>query len=355
MMKRDATLTKHAMTAGSPPRRLIVLYAIFSAVGICVVLIPFLPEAYLTVAGKNDFTAFYVSAKLVGTPDLYQPAAAAREQARIHGGAFSPHLYNVRLPYYAAMLWPLGRLSFSVSYVIWQAIALAALLGFVRLWPVRRSVTVVVCCWFTPLAASFMHGQDITLLLLYLAATAALVRTGRAFRAGLILSLCAAKFHLFLFVPLLLVRRRMWRTLAGLVTAGVVLIVISFAVAGAQWPAEWWRATDPTIHSPTVSVSNAVYAAARAMVPGPIGPRIAVGALIAFLGTLVWKFGNSRPFYYTLAGAVAASVLIPGHIYAQDYTLVMPLFVCLLNDFLPGSAAAVSHSGERAAVPTQVQ
>ena len=88
------------------------------------------PVRDLVATGANDFLSFYAGARLVGTPDLYNGAAVRRFQTR-EIGIPSDTLPFTLPPYYAVMLWPLGRLPYFPAYVIWQVLNVAALAGFI--------------------------------------------------------------------------------------------------------------------------------------------------------------------------------------------------------------------------------
>ena len=108
----------------------------------------------------------------------------------------------IRLPYLGRRYVALQHVCRTTpAYALWQLCCLGAMLGFVLLWPAKRMVTLLLCCWFPPTAASFANGQDVPFLLLWAAVAAYLVHGRKDFSAGLVLSLCAAKFHLLLFLP----------------------------------------------------------------------------------------------------------------------------------------------------------
>jgi hypothetical protein len=89
-------------------------------------------------------------------------------------------------------------------------------------------------------------------LLLWIAIAAALFERGRRFAAGMVLALCSAKPHLFLLLPLLLLGRRMWSTIWGLLAGGALLAAVSFAAAGPHWPREFLSGARPARQPPSV-------------------------------------------------------------------------------------------------------
>jgi hypothetical protein len=185
----------------------------------------------------SDFYSFWAGARLLG-PNLYNPAAAEGIQH-----AVSPKVEKkrfIRPPFYAVALWPLGRLSFSTAYVLWQILNMAALVTFVRLWRFEPA-SYLVCPLFLPLGWSFGIGQDAPLMLLVLAAGARWIERKRAVAGGAILALCAIKPHLFAFVPLVLLAQKRYRALCGMLAGGGILYLVSAAVMGFGWPAAFLR------------------------------------------------------------------------------------------------------------------
>ena len=84
------------------------------------------------------------------------------------------------------------------------------------------------------------------MLLLWVASSMKLRSKGKPFAAGIVFSLCAAKFQLLLLTPVLLVAQRSWRFTRGLLTGGTVLATVSFLAAGRSWPQQMYEmATRP--------------------------------------------------------------------------------------------------------------
>src|SRR5437762_13554770 len=111
-------------------------------------------------------------------------------------GFFGESLQFIRPPFYAALLWPLGKMPYRQSYLLWQALCICALLGFILLWRTPcREAAMVACCWSLPLILAFAHGQDLAFLLLIVAASLR-IHLKRSLAAGGLLSLCAIKVHL---------------------------------------------------------------------------------------------------------------------------------------------------------------
>src|SRR5437773_12504626 len=81
-------------------------------------------ERFLT--GRNDFFALYPGGRLAFDPNLYDKATEDRVQEEAAHG-FSEGMTFIRLPFYAVMLWPLGRLAYLQAYSIFLLLRFASL------------------------------------------------------------------------------------------------------------------------------------------------------------------------------------------------------------------------------------
>ena len=181
----------------------------------------------------TDFLSFYAGARLAGSSGLYSVQSAHALEAVYEQHPAEVRAY-IRPPFYAAALWPLGRLPYRMAAIAWQLLNVAALAGFVLLWAPRVPSHVLACTFF-PLFVDLWVGQDVPILLFLVALSVSLLSRRRNFLAGLVMALCAAKFHLFLLLPLLILSKRMGRFAAGLAVGGLGLLAVSFAAAGPRW------------------------------------------------------------------------------------------------------------------------
>jgi hypothetical protein len=301
-----------------------ICFLILSLFGIWKTFAPY--RAYwndMTIGGGNDFAQLYCAPHLIAGHHLYDPPAMDAEQDRIipsvrkAGGPF----WYVRLPYYAALLWPLSQLPYRVAYYCWQLIALGSIAAFIWVCSVKKLPTAILCCWFAAIPYSFVNGQDVPFLLLYLAGSTYLLRKNLPFAAGLVLSLCLAKFHLILFLPIALLAARRWKLFSGFVTGGLAMLIVSFAVAGWTWPVEWYR----VIKTPTVN-QNLDESVINLMARYCHGPLFAV-AVAALMIVLAVAVVYASRFDYSLGMGVAllAGVVSAFHVYRYDYILLLPL------------------------------
>jgi hypothetical protein len=277
-------------------------------------------------AADNDFLAFYVSGQLVLQGKLYNiPAFQAAEAAIMKNSVPALLLKRqaVRPPFFAAAFWPLAQLSFPVAVAIWMAVLLGATLGFVCLWP-DRAAAAIACCWSAGLSACMVSAQDPPLILLWLA-IALHIRKAHPFLAGMLLVLCAAKFHIFVFLPVLLWRHKLWR---GFLAGGVALVAISFAAGGWHWPLQYVRALSQDIVSPGVqNMANlrGLFVTWPHAGAWEIGAALLVAMAVA---AAVWQ----TDFLGGLAVVLLGGMLVSHHAYVQDCALLIPVVLIALRD-----------------------
>jgi hypothetical protein len=293
------------------------------AAGIAVVATLFCPPVWQrAIRGENDFQVFYVSGQLVMRRQIYDTAAfQAAERATL--GHTDAELLDSRPPFLALVFWPLAQLPYRVAWPLWAAIVGTAVLGFIWLWPDRRAAA-LACCWSGALCSALVNGQDLLLILLWLA-IALRIRERRPFLTGLLLALCAAKFHLFIFLPLLLWRHQLWR---GFVAGAAGLLAISFALAGWDWP---WQ------YAATLAQVEAVTHAKAAIMPNLHGlfetwPHAGAWEILATLCVSAGVFAVVRraDFPTGIAAVLAGGLLVSRHAYLQDCALLLPALLIAL-------------------------
>lgn len=277
----------------------------------------FLPRAW---QGRNDFLGFYAGGKLAGSPHLYDrdSVAAAHLQAIGETG----EIQYGRLPYYAWMLKPLGLLPYPTAYAVWEVLLAAAFAGFLALWPGAAPRTKWCAgCWSLPAFVCLFNGQDDLLLLCCAAFAAWLLRHEKPLAAGLVLTLCASKYHLFILVPLVIVAQRRWRMAAGAGIGGGLALALSFAVAGPHWP---WRYYELVAH-PGINTGLAHMPNLHSLLGmGQLGLTLQFIATVALAAGVFLAARRTSSFEQPLALALAAGVLAGYHGYLHDCSLLLP-------------------------------
>jgi Glycosyltransferase family 87 len=266
-----------------------------------------------------DFSAFYSGGALVGSPQLYSPGAAFAVQEQSIG-CHHENLVFIKPPFYALLMWPFAQLPFVPAFYLFRVLVLVGVAVFLWMWPGDRWAAAAACAWSVPLAATFTVGQDVVFVLVAVLGAYRMLRSGRQFAAGALLGLCAIKFHLFLLLPVLLLRWRLWKTVAGGAAVGVVWFAMCFAAAGPRWIAAYRAALSGTRINPYTF--NMVNLRGLFGYDSPwIWPAAAGVAIVC--GYLIWRGSLEVGLSVVLAGGV----LITPHTTVCDATLFLP---CLL-------------------------
>jgi hypothetical protein len=266
----------------------------------------------------SDFPVFYAGGQLIGSTQLYSPQAVqAIEQREM--GCKSDFAISVRLPFFAVFMKPWSWLPFWPAFWLWRAALVIATGIFIWLWPAPRTWSLVICAWSLPLAYGFNNGQDVAFLLMWLALAVALFRKGWEFAAGCALAMCAAKFHLFLLLPLLLLHRR--RLILGWMVNSLTLALISFAAAGMAWTSHYLAAIRYNIDPNPAMLPNL---RGIAHFNFPLEVILTIGVLAA--AGYVIRFGD---FEYGLSAVIVGGLLLSFHLTPSDMALLIPVALSL--------------------------
>ena len=279
--------------------------------------------------GRNDFRQFYIGGKLAGSGRSYDQRRIVEAQRETFGYS-NLHLTPVRLPFYYSLLSPLARLPYRLALLLWTACAILAAILFIGLYPgVRRRQFAVACCWSLPLVFSIAIGQDISFILVILAVTLRILYTGRPVLAGLILSLCAIKFNLFVLLPLLFLGKRVWRLAAGFSIGSALLLAVSFIAAGPGW----LRSYIALILDPAVDPDSPLMPNLHSLVAHIPGRDVAEFFLSFTVIALVWRIARRASFDVALAATLLGSLLLTRHAYLQDCAILAGSLVTFFEQF----------------------
>jgi Glycosyltransferase family 87 len=268
-------------------------------------------------SAQNDFLPFYLSGKLQLVGQLYDFGAYYALQKEIVGGV-SPALVYIRLPFYSLLFVPLAKLGYLPAYGVYLAAQLLVLGLWLKAYWKTHPKLALTAAVSLPLLLAFGNGQDV-ILVTALAGLAWRELERRPVLAGLILSLCAIKIHLFVLVPLALARHGRWKTLLGTVAGGMVLLGLSFYAAGGDWIGEYLRVLGrPEIHPQVKLMGNL-----RSLAAG-LGVEPAGWVLVALTAVLTaWLLWKSKSVSEALLYALAAALILNWHVYLQDFTLLL--------------------------------
>lgn len=289
-------------------------------VGVCVCVL----IAFSLFERGGDFNEFYSASKLAGTGHMYDWDRV--QQLELRNGS-NPIPFG-RLPVYGLLLKPIAALPYKYARVAWLLVNLAALAGFASLWPVaNRQDAVKMLCWSCPAAVLLSTGQDTGLFLFFVTVGLRLLQSKRDFAAGLVFSLCAAKFHLALGIPVFLLARRRWGALAGGLAGGLAQLAISFAAEGPAWPARLWQLSAISDFSPNPAKMPNLAGLTHAL---PFG-FVLEAALAVLVLAAVWIVSRRSALTIGATTAVTGGLLVSHHAYVYDGLLLLPACALLLR------------------------
>jgi hypothetical protein len=326
------TASREAGIAGawgvSTGRRAHWMAAILSCIGIAVMLAM---AATNSASWNVDFTQFYTAGSLVGTGKLFDwPTIQALEFK--HSSTAVPY---IRLPFFALPFKPLSALPYDAARGLFLGLEIATLAGFLALWPFsRKRWAWVAACWCAPAAICLAFGQDSVLFLFFLALGLRLLLTpGNRldFWAGVALSICSSKPHIAVLIPLVLIAHARWRALLGGLAGGAVIVAISFAVEGADWPARYLAlARLPDFEHAINRMPNM-----RGLLAF-FGGSFAVELLLAAATAVgIFLIGRRSSLACAFALALAAGLMIGHHAYIYDCVLLLPAVLLPFEESSP--------------------
>ncbi len=266
----------------------------------------------------NEVFNLYAGAKL-GPQRLYDPESYREVAASLGAKVIDARFYYCRMPYYEVFTKPLSWLPYPTAVATWRFVQILAIAAAIVLWPGWKSTMAMVALVSLPAVWVVALGQDVALVLLAVAASVALARRGQWFLAGMVFSLCLAKPHLVIFVPVAMLALGSFRFLAGATAGAALQILLSFAVAPASWPRQWLSILSNSQMHPHVEAMPGLRALTQT------GAGIALAALIvASLAIAIWNLARLRPIEETIAYALAAGIVGNLHSYAVDCILLIP-------------------------------
>jgi hypothetical protein len=273
--------------------------------------------------GQNDFVQLYAGAKLAGTPDLYSRPANLSLIKSIQGFTMETVVYT-RPPFYAALLRPLAVLPYRLAYSVFSLATLAGILWFVVRFSRECPSLPFFAAFSIPLLAALCNGQDTPFLLAILGGSVLLTRRKKEFLAGLVLSLCAIKFHLFLFIPILLLVKKRWRILGGAASGTALLAGLGMLVSGVGAIRQYVAVLrDPWINPSAGGMPNLHGLVAVLHGDARLEMLLSAAVLLAFLGIAQ----RSENYEFLFAASLVCGLLVSFHSGVADDVVLLPVFV----------------------------
>lgn len=313
-----------------------VLFWLPVALGVLFMLLLGYQKRQVALHAKNDFVTFYAAAKLAGTPGLYSRTANLEMNTALVGNDMG--VMYIRPPFYAAILKPLSALPFLTAYALFTCASLASYLWFVARFTKECPALPFLAAISVPFLASVLAGQDASFMMAILGGSILLTRKNRDFAAGLLLSLCAYKFHLFLFVPVLILLKRRWRLLGGGVCGTVALTALGMAVNGLGSAGEWIRAVrNPWINPDAAAMPNLHGLVAILNGDMRLEAVLIAGVCVIFL----WMTLRTDNYELLFAASLVCGLLVSFHSTIIDDLVLFPVMILVLgaSDLVPLRAA----------------
>jgi hypothetical protein len=277
--------------------------------------------------GENDFVQLYTGAKLAGTHDLYSRTANLAVVKATLGFAMETVVYT-RPPFYAVLLKPLALLPYRVAYTIFSLATLSSVLWFVIRFSKECPALPFFAAMSIPALTAICGGQDTPFLLAILGASVLLTRKRSDFLAGLVLSLLAIKFHLFLFLPILLLAKKRWRILGGAAMGSAILTGLGVLGAGADSLRQYVK----VLRDPWINPSATIMPNLHGLVASLHGDaKLELVFVAVVLASFVWMAWQTENFECLLAGSLVCGLLVSVHSGVADDIILLLAFVSVVK------------------------
>ena len=270
-----------------------------------------------------DFPQFYIIAHLPLHSVHDRPVFVQLGERLL--GPLGIHYYPpfVRPAVFALIVRPLAWFSYWQAFWIWVSVGFlsysASILLLRRRFDLPNAVLPVFALYF-PSLFGLVTGQDANVLLLVLLVSILLLCDGPGVLGGVLLAVCGYKFNVILFLPLVLLFKSRWRSLAGFVAGASVLAAASAMLA----PASNYLALLRTIPAITIGLAPGGLHGVAMRLGGESLYYPAAIAVAAFCVFLIYKL----PMLESFCVAIVASLVVAYHAAWYDCAvLVIPIAV----------------------------
>ncbi len=278
--------------------------------------------------GQNDFVHWYVGGLLFGTPQLHEEGPNQLKQIQLIGAVLNDS-YFIRPTFYGLLLKPLTLFPYRIAYLLYQLYSLACIAFFLRIYSRRMPDLLIYAAMSIPLIANVVNGQDVTTLLLLCTISLLLAERRRDFLAGLVFSLCAIKFHLFILTPVAMLVHKRWRLFWGAAIGEVALFLIGLSGGGWKVFLSLVAVLSKPKNHPYPELMPNLRGLAYSIGGG--STAILVMLFVTVLAAALYLIVRSPSYPQGFAYAVMAGLLINFHAYIQDPSLLLLCAPLLLD------------------------
>jgi hypothetical protein len=139
-------------------------------------------------------------------------------------------------PHYAWLMSWITDCGYGTALITWWTLSLIAFAATAYIWRIwlspRAGLAIILALCLPAWFWAFAGGQNSFFSLLILTGFCGLLLANRDLAAGLVLSLLAFKFQLLILPAGLLLVKRRWRAVAGLMTGGILTMIFTAATSG---------------------------------------------------------------------------------------------------------------------------
>jgi hypothetical protein len=290
-----------------------------------------------------DFTPVIAAARMLlqgGARALYSPTAQKAAEMSYVGGVV-PHgqtLYFLDPAPAAALVIPFAWLPYRAALAIFLLLSLGclALSGWLLLTRVLHAplfstggLLVIVC------TASLSSGWDLAManwdamLLLALVGAIIVRQRNHPLIAGLLLSCLLLKPQVIWLVPVVLLVTHEWRTLTGLVLGGLLWLAAFLLLVGPAGLAAAWH-LDAGVAQGEAAWATGIPGLVATVLPSSSATDTCLAIELLLAASTAWALRRALRAdpVFALGIAVAASLLLAPHVFAQDLALMgVPLLL----------------------------
>jgi hypothetical protein len=175
-----------------------------------------------------------------------------------------------------------------------------------------------------PIVDALCDGQDTPFLPAIIGVSVLLRKRDKQFLAGLVMALCAIKFHLFLLLPVFWLLKKQWRIIGGAAVGTVILTALGQLFAGSDSLYRYWHVLrDPWINPVATGMPN-LHGLVAALA---LNPGVEIAMVAAVLVTFVWMTRQTDNYEFLLAACLVCGLLVSYHSGISENLLLFPVLV----------------------------
>ena len=248
----------------------------------------------------------------------------------------------------AVVLAPLGLMTLRHAYIVWTFLTLLMMFG--GIWILLHTFTrtcspkyllpvLAAAALFRPVIDTLFGGQLSGFFFLVISLAALALDRHAWFRAGLLIGVLALKPNIgapfILLAGLWLLSRRSWPALGGMLTTGVVLLLIGF-ISNPSWVADFFAVGSHKFHE-TFGLSSTIWGISSGICGLTPACTVYLGGplvILLLIGTVLLLIQSRVPVstQFALALISCTSLLATPYLWPYDQTLlILPILYVMAH------------------------